>query len=117
MNLEKVKKLTGFESIIEISLATKCNLNELERAIYNKIWEGRMPQGEANFVINERHKKIMDKAYKIINKAIRYIKTLTLPELVASELRCALVLINEVLGEGIAPDVLDRIFAKFCIGK
>jgi tRNA modification GTPase len=38
-------------------------------------------------------------------------------ELVAAELRHALAAIGEVTGEAVAPDLLDRIFRRFCIGK
>jgi tRNA modification GTPase len=37
--------------------------------------------------------------------------------LVAAELRHALAAIGEVTGEAVAPDLLDRIFRRFCIGK
>jgi tRNA modification GTPase len=38
-------------------------------------------------------------------------------ELAAAELQAALRRIGELLGEQIDDDVLDRIFAEFCIGK
>jgi tRNA modification GTPase len=38
-------------------------------------------------------------------------------EIVAGEIRLALEALGEVTGEAVAPDLLDRIFARFCIGK
>jgi tRNA modification GTPase len=38
-------------------------------------------------------------------------------ELVAAEIRLALEAIGEVTGESAAPDLLERIFNRFCIGK
>jgi tRNA modification GTPase len=38
-------------------------------------------------------------------------------EIVAGELRVALAALGEVTGEAVAPDLLERIFARFCIGK
>ncbi|MGH7724208.1 MAG: tRNA uridine-5-carboxymethylaminomethyl(34) synthesis GTPase MnmE [Candidatus Eiseniibacteriota bacterium] len=38
-------------------------------------------------------------------------------EIVAGEIRVALAALGEVTGEAVAPDLLDRIFARFCIGK
>jgi len=37
--------------------------------------------------------------------------------LVASDLRLALQYLESVLGVGTSEDVLDRLFAQFCIGK
>ena len=38
-------------------------------------------------------------------------------EIVAGEIRVALAALGEVTGEAVAPDLLARIFARFCIGK
>jgi tRNA modification GTPase len=38
-------------------------------------------------------------------------------EIVAGELAVALAALGEVTGEAAAPDLLERIFARFCIGK
>jgi tRNA modification GTPase len=38
-------------------------------------------------------------------------------ELVAGDVRAALEALGEVTGEAVAPDLLERIFARFCIGK
>jgi tRNA modification GTPase len=53
--------------------------------------------------------------------ALRKAHTLVLaddpPELVALELRAALDQIGETAGVVHTPDLLDRIFSRFCIGK
>ncbi len=38
-------------------------------------------------------------------------------EIVAGEIRVALEALGEVTGEAVAPDLLERIFARFCVGK
>jgi tRNA modification GTPase len=38
-------------------------------------------------------------------------------ELIAAELRTALESLGEVVGAVYTDDVLDRVFARFCIGK
>jgi tRNA U34 5-carboxymethylaminomethyl modifying GTPase MnmE/TrmE len=38
-------------------------------------------------------------------------------ELAAIEIKDALGNLQEVLGQGLAPDVLDHVFERFCIGK
>jgi tRNA modification GTPase len=39
------------------------------------------------------------------------------PEILAVELRRAVVTLGEVAGENVSEEVLDRVFARFCIGK
>ena len=38
-------------------------------------------------------------------------------EIVALELRDALATLGEVTGRTVSEDLLDRIFARFCVGK
>ena len=39
------------------------------------------------------------------------------PELLAEDLQAALSALDEISGASTREDVLDRIFARFCIGK
>jgi tRNA modification GTPase len=39
------------------------------------------------------------------------------PELIAIDLHAALQALGEITGETTADDILERIFASFCIGK
>ena len=71
-------------------------------------------------VTNRRHLDALERARTALARA----RTACDPaagggpgELVAAEIRLALEAIGEVTGEAAAPDLLERIFSRFCIGK
>jgi len=71
--------------------------------------------GEA-LVTNARHIDALRRARLALAEAMT--ACLDAPgEIVAGELRVALAALGEVTGEAAAPDLLERIFARFCIGK
>ena len=125
LDLNKVKKMLKSRSgkrkdeIIEISLLRKRNLDRVEDAILRKVWHGEIPHPEGAFVTNLRHRKDLEGAHKCIGKAIKALgeKYTAFPEIVASDLKEAVFFLNSILGDTIEPDILDRIFSKFCIGK
>ena len=119
LNIDKVKKITETNEIIEVSLLRKKNTKTVEEAILRKIWHGEIPHPEATFITSLRHKKDLELAHKCLAKAIKALqqKTPHPPEIVASELQEALFFLGSILGDVVEPDILDRVFSKFCIGK
>lgn len=59
----------------------------------------------------------VDRAVAQLREAHRHVLFDDPPEIVASALRAALDQIGELAGAVYTPDLLDRIFSRFCIGK
>jgi len=116
---KQIKKIAKADKIIEISLLRKRNLDKLEKAILQEIWHGNVPQPEGIFVANLRHKKDLENTRSCINMGIKILRNSkeAAPEVVSSFLRDAIFSLGSILGESVEPDILGRIFSKFCIGK
>ena len=118
LDLDKVKKVTGMGEVAEISLVKKRNLAKLETAIIDKVWRGEIPQPEATFVNNARHTKYLEGARNVLKKTLKKLNDEDAsPEIVASLLKEALFFLGSILGDTVQPDILDRIFSRFCVGK
>jgi len=101
-----------------VSSITGDGLPELRAAIVRALGG---PAAGANaaeaLVTNSRHIDALGRAAAAIASA-RAAATAGEPgEIVAGEVRLALEALGEVTGEAAAPDLLERIFARFCIGK
>jgi tRNA modification GTPase len=117
------RRLTGEKSChaktVAVSALTGEGLRELKSVILKELLSRAGPN-EMDlplFIPNLRQKTAMEKAVSAIEKAVRGLDGHLPPELVASDLREGLEKINEILGIETGEDILDRIFASFCLGK
>jgi tRNA modification GTPase len=118
LDIERVKKITGKDEVIELSLTRRANPGRLEEAILRKIWHGEVSLPEGSFVANLRHKKDLEEALKCMERARHALKAKVFsPEIAASDIKEAVFFLGSILGEAIEPDILGKIFSKFCVGK
>ena len=68
-------------------------------------------------LINRRHAPLLEEAKRSIVRAIGTLGSDVPTDLAAVDLQAAIRALGEVTGETTPPDVLERIFADFCIGK
>ncbi len=73
--------------------------------------------GAGEFGARRRHLLALQRAREDLEEAARQWGALRAPELLAEDLRAAHRVLGEITGEFTGEDLLDRIFANFCIGK
>ena len=73
--------------------------------------------GDADIITRERHRILLDQAINFVRSAMAEIKNNVPEDLVSVSLRGAYLALGEVVGVEVADDILDRIFAEFCLGK
>ena len=66
---------------------------------------------------NARQRDCVERARRASSEALESLRRGDSPEYAASHVQAALSALAEVFGETTAQDVLDRVFATFCIGK
>jgi len=103
---------------IEVSATRGDGLDALRGALAGALGAGAAAQaslGEA--VGNPRHVEALGRARDALARAAGAARASAPGEIVALELREALLAIGEVTGRTVGEDLLDRIFSRFCIGK
>ena len=68
-------------------------------------------------ITNKRHKEALDSAINSIEKSIQGATAELSPEFIVVDLRSALNSLGLLTGETTTDDILNNIFANFCIGK
>lgn len=96
-----VKEETGMEAL----------LNAFETAVW-----GSGDKSIPECAVSERHAGALERAVSLLEMAIPETEA-EMYELTAENLRAARQELAEITGESTAPDVLDDIFSRFCIGK
>ena len=115
--VEKLKDLLIGKEIVEISVTENKNLKNLENSISEMIWGGEVTGDYTVMVTNVRHKALLVQVREVLERALDNLAKETPPEFIALDIREGIECLGEITGEGVASDILDRIFDKFCIGK
>ena len=100
----------------EISATTGAGLAILREQILSLMPRNALPDGGVSLT-RQRHMESLQTALDHIEKALDMAHNKELDECIAAELQEVLWSLGEMLGEQVSEEVLDRIFADFCIGK
>jgi tRNA modification GTPase len=74
-------------------------------------------QNDALVTINQRHQEALVRCRGALQRFDRDIEADEPPEILAADLRGAVLPLGEITGEDIPEEILDSIFARFCVGK
>jgi tRNA modification GTPase len=102
--------------LAKISALTGQGVEELQQAIVELALGGGV-RSEGEIITQARHHRHLTAALHYLLTASALLVPETPWELVAEELRVAVHELGEITGEEVGEDILERIFAQFCIGK
>jgi tRNA modification GTPase len=106
---------TGDPPTLAVSAVTGAGLDALREHL--KACAGYGGTGEGEFIARRRHLDALDRARAALAAARATAMARRPIELVAEDLRQAQQALGEITGTFAPDDLLDRIFATFCIGK
>lgn len=105
------------QRILPISTKTGEGLDELKTAITSRFLTGSFEAYEGVVITNVRHRAALEQATTAIMQALSSIEGGGQAELLAIDLHDAADALGEIIGTLTSDDVLEHIFAQFCIGK
>lgn len=112
---EKINKTN--KDVIEISALN----NEGIDKIYEKISElfnlNKIKVDDSTIITNERHKNEITKSIKNIEKAIQTLNENLPMDVITVYIKETLENLGNITGESVSEDIINNIFAKFCLGK
>ncbi|NLO25292.1 MAG: tRNA uridine-5-carboxymethylaminomethyl(34) synthesis GTPase MnmE [Clostridiales bacterium] len=103
--------------VIHMSLVQDRGLDALEDTIYNLVFSDGIRSSDAVMVTRVRHEDCLKRAKRSLGDAIRAMKGGLPVDLVSIDIKAALEALGEITGDNITEEIVDRIFADFCIGK
>jgi tRNA modification GTPase len=111
-----IEKLKNFEHSICISAKEQKNLTALHNALLSVVKNRQVKTGDV-VINNLRHFEALSLTQKSLEKVLEDIETQLTTDLLAMDIREAVMHLGSIIGEVTNDDLLDYIFSKFCIGK
>lgn len=117
IELEKIEEFVNSEDIIKISALRHQGIEELQDKIEAMVYHGSVKNSSNLMITNSRHKDALFKAYESINDAISAIEQRMPYDFIEVDFKNIWDYLGYINGDTVREDLLDTIFANFCIGK
>ena len=115
--LQKNQLKGEFFSVVELAAKSGKQLGLLEQAIYDFVYQGASSGPEAILVSNFRHIRALGQAQQLVRQLASETNQNLPLEYAVQNLKDACQELDKILGKDFSADLLERIFADFCIGK
>ncbi len=103
--------------IIKTSMIDGSGIDELKDYLYNMVYSGQLRPTSQVFITNTRHKEALLRADRYLNEALEAISAFMPLDMVTIDIREVLAALGEITGDSLTEDLIDKIFADFCLGK
>ena len=114
-NNDKIKSLN--KPVVKISAKNNEGIEELYNTILNMFEINEIEMSDGNVITNIRHKNQITKAISALDGALNTIESKMPVDILAIYLKQTLEEISSITGDNVSQDIIDEIFAKFCLGK
>ena len=114
-NNEKIKEIRS--KVIKISALNNIGLDELYNEIMNLFNLNQINLDNELIITNVRHKNLICEAIKNINEVRETINNNMPLDIIAIYIKNILEDLGNITGEIVDEDIINEIFAKFCLGK
>ena len=114
-NNENLKKLSG--NIIKMSALKNIGIDKLYEKITEMFNLNEINLDNENVITNVRQKNLITKAIENVKKAKETIEQKMSIDIVAIFIKDILEDLGKITGEVVTEDIIEEIFANFCLGK
>ncbi|MBR3255641.1 MAG: tRNA uridine-5-carboxymethylaminomethyl(34) synthesis GTPase MnmE [Clostridia bacterium] len=114
-NNEQLKQVSN--NIIKISALNETGIEELYNSISKMFNLNEINIDNEIVITNLRHKNLISKAIDNVKKAKETLENSMPSDIVAINIKEILESLGEITGEEVTDNIINEIFAKFCLGK
>ena len=103
--------------LIEASIANEMGLDRIEEEVENLVYGGQIKQSDSMMVTNVRHKALLEEASQSLADAINMAQIGEALEFLEIDVNRAYEVLGQIIGEAVEEDIINEVFARFCLGK
>lgn len=105
------------QKIIKVSMKENQGVDELENAIKELFFHGKVELNDEVYITNARHKAALSNAKDSLNMVLDSIAMEMPEDFYSIDLMNTYEELGNILGESLGEDLINEIFSKFCTGK
>lgn len=111
------KKIENIEGALEVSMIDEKDVEKVETAIRKCAICSEINDLDASYIGNSRQITLIQKAVEHINEALNSIEFMMPVDIINVDITKAYLRLGEVIGTGNPDDIINNLFANFCLGK
>ncbi len=117
ISIEEIAAKLPASQVIEASLLKGQGITEIEDAVEDLVYGGEIVQKESMMVNNVRHIELLQQAVKSLTDALHMSERREALDFIEVDVKNAYEKLGEIIGETVSDDIINEVFARFCLGK
>ncbi len=117
ISIEEISAKLPASQVIEASLLKGQGITEIEDAVEDLVYGGEIVQKESMMVNNVRHIELLQQAVKSLTDALHMSERREALDFIEVDVNNAYERLGEIIGETVSDDIINEVFARFCLGK
>ena len=113
----QIRNMLPNSQIIKTSLINGDGIEEIENAIEELVYGGEITQSESMMVNNVRHINLLTDSFNSLEDALQMAVNREALDFIEIDVKNAYELTGEIIGESVNDDIINEVFARFCLGK
>ena len=113
----QIRNMLPNSQIIKTSLINGDGIEEIENSIEELVYGGEITQSESMMVNNVRHINLLTDSFNSLEDALQMAVNREALDFIEIDVKNAYELTGEIIGESVNDDIINEVFARFCLGK
>ena len=114
---QSVRTMLPQAVIVEAAVGQHSGVEQIEDVIEQLVYGGQVKQQDSVLVTNVRHTALLEEARQSLADAIGMAEQMQPLEFLEIDVNHAYELLGEIIGEAVGDDIIEEVFARFCLGK
>lgn len=115
--LQQLQERFGIDKVMPLSARTNEGIDRFAAWLKNYVYGSEGTLSDGVYVQNARHEELLRQALQSLQDAQRAAQERLPYDCIVIDVRNAIDLLGEVTGDTVQDEIINEIFARFCIGK
>lgn len=117
IDIESLQKRFGQGKVLMLSAKTLSGMEEFTSWLKNYVYGNEGTLSDGAYIQNARQERLLRQAKQALEDASSAAENMLPYDCIVIDVRTALDLLGEITGDTVQDEIINEIFARFCIGK